>query len=293
MRAIFFLALIFVFLISACVNFEGSNRADVGIPSSVKSTEDILVKGELSNSQVKEGLNTSIKFTVTNKQQFDLRNFNLNAYDLCDFVCDKAANWDESLIRPNRTKDFVMNCKAPEVEMERQCTIKFSSSYEAGLFQTHDVYTITESEYATGKTKVSPSSTTTKSPLKITATWSDPQPFVNLDSALLYLDYEYSGDGIIEKLREKMQSSEGDISLIIPKNLGIDLDSCIDFEKSGDAYTLKKDLLFIEQKAKRSTCKFIARATQPIESGKLFINATFKYKIDSSMPVTILPRKSI
>lgn len=288
-------AVFFVFLISACVNISGTTKA--GISFVEKGNEDILVRAELSQSELKPGLSTNLRFTVQNKQNYDLKNFELSVYDLCDFTCNKQTLWTEETIRVNRTKDFTLNCKAPEVESERTCSIKFKSSYSGELHQSHDVFVISESEFATGKTKVSPTSSSTESPLKISATWSDPQPFVNGDSAILYLDYEYSGDGIIQKLAGKSDDNVGDVNFTVGKNLEVikneTTDRCIDFSESDGVFVLNKDLAFLGKKAKRSTCAFIATARQPIDSGRLVINARFKYNLDSSIPITVQPRKSI
>lgn len=290
-RALAF-AIFFVFLISACVNISGTTKA--GISFVEKTSEDILVRAELSQPQLKSGLSTSLRFTVQNKQNFDLKNFNLQAYDLCDFTCDKDASWIEPTIRVNRTKDFTLNCKSPIVEAERTCEIKFQATYEGELHQSHDVFVITESEFAAGKTKISPIDTETKSPLKISASWSDAQPFVENDQAILYLDYSYTGDGIIEKLRGKTETAVGDVSIIVPSNMEFNSDKCIDFSNSnGNIYTLNKGLTFIAGKAKRSTCVFKTKAAQPIDQGKILLDAAFKYKIDSSIPITVQPRKSI
>ncbi len=292
MRKIFFLAAIL--FVSGCTNISETIKA--GLLTVDKSTEDILVHAELSQPQLKSGMSTNIKFTAENKQQFELKNFALNVFDLCDFTCTvsgsstEAPQFSADTIRPNRTKDFQMNCKAPVVESERTCEIKFRSSYEGSLGQTHDIFVVTESEFATGRTKVSPLSTETKSPLKISVSWSDTQPFVENDDAILYLDYSYTGEGIIEKLRP------GDVSFVFPKNLELEEGRCIDFVKSEigeNNYTLAKDLLFIAGKAKRSTCVFKTKASQPIDSGKLSLKAKFKYTLDGSLPVTVVPKKSI
>ncbi len=287
MRHIIFLFLALVVFVSACINLGDTQKA--GLSFIEKNTEDILIRAELSQPELKSGMNTSLRFTVSGKQNHDLENFNLNVYDLCDFQCSKEPLWSESLIRANRTKDFTLSCKAPATESETSCAIKFRATYEGRLSQTHDVFVISESEFATGRTKVSPASTETKSPLKISLSWSDTQPFVEKDKISMFLDYSYSGDGIIEKLRP------GDVSFSFPKSLSISEGNCRDFylSEAGENYTLSKDLLFLSGKAKQSTCVFETKASQPIESGNILLSAKFLYQLEGSITAKVLPRKNI
>jgi len=50
---------------------------------------------------------------------------------------------------------------------------------------------------------------------------------------------------------------------------------------------LKDSLKFINRKVSPSTCTFIAKASQLIDIKPLTINASYKYTIDSSIPVRV------
>jgi len=296
-KAILFLGV--VLLVSACVDIKDPNAASFS-GKFEKSNEDISVLAEVSQPELKSGQPTNLRFTVENKQPFALKNFQLNAFDICDFDCSGAVSWIEAEVKPNQTKTKTFTCRAPQVDFERQCNIQFRENYEAQLFQTYGIVILSESEFASGKSHTIPSSTQTQSPMKISASWSEKLPFVEKDNVYLTLDYSYTGDGIVDKLRgnEGNGNMLGDVSISVPAGLEVSLpleSNCADFsavavETPIKKLNLKRSLTFIEKKAKPSTCAFKTKASLPIETGTLGVDAHFAYQIDGSIGIKVRPK---
>ncbi|HLE07953.1 MAG TPA: hypothetical protein VI933_05050 [archaeon] len=297
--AIFLAALVFI---SACVNISDTSNAQIS-GKVEKSSEDILIRAEVAQPVLKAGQPTNIRFTAENKQPFTLKNFKLNAYDLCGFTCEPAdVSWDEAEIRTNQTKIKTFTCRAPQTEFEKSCQLQFRAIYDADLFQTHGIVVLSEGEFATGKTHSVPKSTSSGSPLKISASWSETLPFVEKDDVYLTLDYSYTGDGIIDKLRGNEGNGNifGDVNITFPSDLELDEKNigtnCADFSKiiksagSANLLNLKRTLTFIDKKAKPSTCQFKTKVSGPVETGTLEIDARFTYQIDGSVGVVVKPK---
>lgn len=288
-KHLIFIAISIIF-ISGCValeNIPGFKKAEIGLGLTTRENSDISIKVEAYPSEVKSGKNTTLFFTLENKQpNIDLKNITLNVYDPCLFEGSETPI-DNLELKSNRTKEVSAKYKALKTDLARNCEIKFSTTYIGTFSLLQPIAVLEETEYVNrerqgtlGQINTQPTSTT--NPLVISLTFSENQPFITDDTIYMYIDYSYSGDGFIDKI------DSSSISITVPENL--ESINCNDYTQIGNILYLNKTLTFINNKAPRSTCTFKTRAGQALDIKTLTLIVNYKYTLDNSIIVKIKPR---
>jgi len=187
----------------------------------VTTDPNLYLKVETLPKEVKEGKNISIFFEMRNKGDSILENINLYVYDQCIFSDGNKKTI--SVLKPDRTERWSWRWKAGNIELPTDCKIKFRTDYESNFSLFQDVAVLTESEYyikeQEGTLESIPiSSSSSYSPLSISVSFLEKQPFLEEDEITMTIGYSYIGDGIM---------NVSDITIDIPNNL--QFVSCSDY----------------------------------------------------------------
>lgn len=282
-KTLLLLLLLLVLLNSGCV-FPGQ-RAQIEYGYASAATEDLSLTVEAFPAEVKQEKSTSLYFTVENKQQFDIESAAVSIYDTCLFTGETTK--DIGTLGYDDTETWSWRYTAGKTEFEKDCNIRFKLAYIAPLNIYQTIAVLQEAEYQqelrSGEiSKIDIQQYSTSNPLKISLSFSDPQPFIDNTDLYIYIDYTNTGSGFIDKLEK------GDITIKIPDNLA--LQQCNDYRQEGSKLILDKDLTFINNRAKQSLCKFKTKSAQPKDLKTLTITANYKYELDNSIIIKIKPR---
>jgi hypothetical protein len=231
-----------------------------------------------------------------------VKNIDITVYDRCVFQpvkmapeenCKIAAQDVCSLpeIWANNTQIITLTYHTPAVGFERTCPVMFTANYLSNATMSTTVAVLQEVEYmqrkAADKLGEIPIKTfTSLNPLQLQVSWGpEGQPLLHLSSNQLHIDYSNAGTGTISRLEP------GQVVITVPANMGDTFD-CDDYrwDASTTTLTLSRQLDFVRNKAKRSTCTFIAKASQPIDSQSLVITAAYRYSIDGQVSIPLLAR---
>jgi len=90
-------------------------------------------------------------------------------------------------------------------------------------------------------------------------------------------DYKGGCSGINQKTCKQLGDSTNGVDYCLSAGCAIE-------------HTLAREKTFINKQATRSTCTFIANASQPIDSKTLMLEGTYKYSLDNSILVKVKPR---
>jgi len=289
------LLLLAVIAVSACVNlpfFQG--KVGFGPSSVTEENPDMLFDVTAVQPEVKAGRTLTIEYLVQNKHEiFDMEKVNLNVYDLC-LMGGKGGIFTDLTLKPNRTKSTSEKYSVGSTDFEKSCEIKFRGSYKGHFEASQDVAVLTQAEYDLRSQRgtlgeINPLSSASRNAVTMTISFLESQPYVDGDSAHMYIDYASSGNGIAEKL------DKGEVVFTIPKNA--ESMECTDYEKSkilvpvqSDIMKLKRDLKFTEGKAPRTTCTFTAKASNPVDSKTISLFGNYTYIMDGSIIVKVLPK---
>jgi len=249
------------------------------------SNEDIYINVNALPSEVNGGDNVTLIFQIKNKANYDLEGVSLNLYDTCVF--NEVEVEPIGKLKSNRTITRYWTLKSRVITLSRDCKIKFALSYNGKFTFYQDVAVLIQSEYNVRLTQgtlhnIPIKSSSSSSPLQISLTFLEEQPFLDGSNSDAQINYAYTGNGFINV-------SAGDVTITLPSNLEVSSDVCKgDYNPpSGGNLTLKEPLKFINKKVSPSTCTFLAKASQPIDIKTLTLNANYKYTIDSSIPVKV------
>ncbi|MEM5872441.1 MAG: hypothetical protein QXD55_01075 [Candidatus Aenigmatarchaeota archaeon] len=284
MKELMLLSIFLIILFSLCtipeIPFLSSN-ASVQKASLLiidQESPDMFVSMEAIPSEVKAERNVNIYFELRNKNNYDLKNVSLLIYDPCIFTGETSKSIGD--IKANRTYSFSLKLTAGKTDLDKNCNIKFKIEYNAenSLFQ--DIAVLTKSEYeqrelAGTLSNIPIQSFYPDSPLRITLSFSDDQPFMENENYYLYLDYYNKGGGFIEV-------KKGDIKITAPSNVK-DF-SCKDYDSN---LAINRNLNFINNRASTSTCSFTAIATQPTDIKSFAITTSYKYILDGSILIKV------
>jgi|GEM_PF-2759899 len=273
------LSILAVVLVSGCIaNFPGTQRAQIMNPTVTSETQDLVLKAEAVPLEVRSGKKLDIYFELDALK--DLKNVSFAITDSCLFSGDMGG-FDNLELNANRSRDFKISLTAGSANFDTDCRIRFGASYNATLAAAQDIIVLDDAEFLneqrTGKiSERRPNFASTDNPLRIMFSFSDPQPFENNIDEFMYIDYSASPG--LEKL------SKGSVWFTAPNNAKI---SCDDYNADGNRFTLNRDLVFMDGRAKKSTCKITTGAQQPVDSKTLQLTANYLYAVDNSINVKI------
>jgi len=259
---------------------------DIGSP-------DIFIKVETISSVIKGGREAQIYFELRNKQSYDLRNVTLSVYDRPCF--DIAANsgkfekdncGSSGTLKANQTCLWFWRWESTASDIDRQCLIKFSTSYEATNSVFQDIAVLPKSEYIQREMEgtlqdVPIQSTSAKGPLKVYLTFSEQQPLMaekgkSLEYSM-FINYNNIGNGLVEKTDD-----EPFIKLTVPNNIeNLECDGY-----SGNE--LENPPTFIKGRAVSTDCSFNTKDDVPaMDIKSLGIDINYTYVIYNSIPLTV------
>jgi|GEM_PF-5320734 len=194
-------------------------------------------------------------------------------------------------ILANRTQTFNIKYRMGDPGLAEKTNIKLRSTYVSNASTSTTVAVLSDTEYFQRKAKGTlgeiPTSTwTSTSPLQLTVSWSDTMPLLDKQNVQMYVDYKNTGSGIIENLMPHQAFFS------IPSNL--EPKNCDDYTlvnlPEGNRLELKNQLDFIQNKAKRSTCTFVAHSAGPIDSTSITGWVQYTYEIDNTITVPIIQK---
>lgn len=288
MKKIFLLTLLAAVLLAGCV-FPGQ-KSQVGLTYGTSSAEnpDISVSVSATPTEVTSGRNITVYFDLTNlRTDENLTDVNLTVYDYCEF--DTGGQYFKNFkpIKPNRTETWNWKWKSPNVQFERDCEIKFKVEWAGQTKILQDMVVLSDAEYyareqAGTLQNISINSYASPSPISISLSFSDPQPWLAGEENYMYIDYSDVGGGIIDKLEE------GKVNISFPDNTKVI--SCNYYNKIDDVYQLNTNLSFINRAAPKTTCTFNTISTNPISTGTFRLSANYKYTLDNYFTVKIKPK---
>lgn len=273
------LAVSLTVLVSGCIaNFPFVQQASLANPTVTSETQDLVLKAEAVPLEVRSGKKLDLYFELDALK--DLKNISFAVTDSCLFSGD-TGGFENLELKANRSKDFKLSLTAGIMSFDTNCLIRFRASYNATLVAAQDIIVLDDVEFLneqrTGKiNERQPNFASTDNPLQIAFSFSNSQPFENDIDEFMYMDYS-AGSGL-EKL------SKGSVQFTSPNNVKI---VCDDYTMEGNKFTLNRDLVFIDGRAKKSTCKMTTGAQQPVDSKSLQITANYLYAVDNSINVKI------
>jgi len=277
-------SLIFIILISLCTIpsiFPGEDIFQSGISIIDIGSPDIFLKVEAVPQTVKSGKTALLVFEIRNKNNFDLTGVEVTAYDQCIFSGKNSHVID--ILRANSTLTWSWTWTSSQTEVDKDCTIRFRTTYNAlnSIFQ--DIVVLYESEYQQRELEgtmynIPIQSSFPISPLQIGLRFSEPQPLIDNWEYYMYLDYLDVGSGFVD-----VKS----ITLNFPKNIKADTISCSGYKRDGSKLTLDREIKFINKKGTPTTCTFTTSASQPLSIETMQMRTEYEYKIDSSINIKV------
>jgi hypothetical protein len=280
-----YLLLLAIVLVSLCaglpeIPFINPGNATVqkaGMVIIDEESPDVFITAEAIPTEVKAGRNVNIYFELRNKNNFDLKNVSLLVYDSCIFTGETEKNIDA--LKANRSVQWSLKLTAGSTDLDKNCNVKFRVKYDAEYSMFQDIAVLTQSEYeqreVSGTLNNIPiQSSFPETPLRISLSFSDTQPFINNENYYMNLDYYNKGNGFIEVEKE---------NITIKTSSNIKDFSCNDYND----LALNRSLKFIENRAAGSTCSFTTVAAQPLDIKSLTITARYKYMLDNSILIKV------
>ncbi len=208
---------ILIVLISLCAipNFQSENVLQAGISIIDIGSPDIFLKIEAVPQEVRSGRSVLMTFEMRNKNSFDLRNINVIAYDMCVF--EGEGTKEIETLKANSTTTWMWKWDSNELDMDRECVIKFRTEYTASNSVFQDIAVLSESEYQQRELdgtlqNVPIQFSFPSSPLQLSIRFSDSQPFIDNEEYNMFIEYNDVGEGIIEV-------EKGSIGIFIPSNI--------------------------------------------------------------------------
>jgi len=303
MRKEFGLILIAVVFSSACVGQTDNTIQNVLTLDVVKGgVEDIAISAMVPEFA---RMNQDFNWQLLVRPSVMVRDFAISVYDRCVFENTGIDSFAKAELRPNNTEIFKLTYHTPQVEFERSCPVRFNASYISNATLTTSVSVLQDTEYMlrrqAGTLKdIQENTWKSASPLVLSISWgSEGQPLLDNSVNQMYIDYRNNGDGTIERLEGGpveilgSETTPGQVIIQVPGNLEPSGElPCDDYTWNpyDRTLTLNRDIDFIRKEAKRSTCTFTAKATQPVDSKSLVVFATYRYAIDGSMSIPLLAR---
>ena len=283
MRYLLILAIVLVSLCTGLpeipfINPGNTSIQKAGVLIIDSESPDVFIEVNAIPTEVKASRNINVFFELRNKNLYDLKNVNLTVYDPCIFTGDMGKYIDN--IGANRTVSFSLKLTAGETDLDKDCNVKFRVTYDAEYSLYQDIAVLAQSEYEQREisgtlNNIPIQSSYPESPLKISVSFSEVQPFMENENYFLYLNYYNIGNGFVD-------ARKGDIKIQIPSN--VNNFNCADYDSS---LVINKDLIFIGNRASSSTCSFTTVASQEMDIKSLTITARYKYMLDNSILIKV------
>jgi hypothetical protein len=284
MRHVAILAILSVLSLSMCtgmpdMDFFGGNVSEAGFTTIESGSQNLFMAVEVVPSQVKSGRSVTLRFSIQNNNPYDIEDVSISVYDMCVFTGESSKDLGD--IKANRSAEETIKLESSEIDLDRQCDIKFMISYNAQQVFTQDFAVLSASEYEqmelAGTIGTIPVSSFSQSgPLTVTMRLSDEQPLVDGEEYYLYIDYYSSGEGVIEV-------GSGDIAIHKPSSIS-DFE-CDDYYSS--SLKISKSLSFVSGRAQNSVCSFTAESSSPMTIGTMTVTADYSYKVYGSVPILV------
>ncbi len=278
--ALLLILVLLIVAVSGCIaNFPFAQQAGILNPTVVSETPDISVKAEAVPLEVRSGKNLALFFEVDALK--DLKDVSLNVTDMCLFSGD-LKGLEIPDMKEGRGRSFKETLTAGSVDFDTGCQIRFKANYSASLMATQDIIVLDDAEFLgeqnSGKIgERIPQFVSTSNPLRVSFSFSDPQPFQNGTDEFMYISF--SANAGLQKL------DKGSVQLTMPNNANI---TCDDYTADGGKLVLNRGLVFTNGDAKKSTCKISAQARQSVDSKTIQLTANYLYAIDNSINVKIM-----
>ena len=171
--------------------------------------------------------------------------------------------------------------------LAEETDIKFRMFYTSNASISTSSIVLSETEYFERKAQgtlgnIPVTTWTSTNPLRLSVTWSDEQPLLDEQEVQMYVDYQNLGKGFIDKLEV------GSTYFVLPGNL--EFQTCDDYKLEGNNIVLKRELDFLQKRAKISTCTFKAKGTGIIDSRSMVGAASYTYEVDTKVTVPIIQK---
>jgi hypothetical protein len=289
--------LIAIVLVAGCTILPNDSiLSTLNINLITQATEEMSVDVEIP-SFVREG--KTFQWTLTFAAENDITNLLIDVYDKGPYFSEDVPKvWEANEVFANRSKLFKTTYNVAEIDFPTEKTkIKFLIQYDSKFSATKTISMLDDFEYESRYSKGTLSDMVTEGissdvPLNIKISFDKPEPFQEDDEILMYLDYSFTGDGLISEL------SAESVKITFPKTI-LELVECDDFtyvdktpeessisgaelpddEEPLKGYVLLYPLTFFEGKARRSTCKFKTISDQPIATGSFQVTADYTYQL--------------
>jgi len=283
------LALLMVVLAAGCVGqTDGVMQSMLTLDIISGGAEDMAI-----SAKVPEFARTEKDFNwqLIAEPAITVRDFGIGVYDRCSFSNVGQESFSLPAIPANNTQIFTLTYRTPKVEFEKTCKVYFSANYTSNATLSTTVAALQDAEYMQRKQAGSlgdiPTSTwKSRNPLELSISWGpEGMPLLDSSSNYMYIDYRNAGNGAIPNLKP------GQVMIQVPANMGDGI-SCDDYSWNAGSrtLTLSRQLDFLQKQAKRSTCTFTAKASQPVDSATVVISAAYRYIIEGSVGIPLLAR---
>ena len=273
--------LIAIVLVAGCTILPNDSiLSTLNINLITQATEEMSVDVEIP-SFVREG--KTFQWTLTFAAENDITNLLIDVYDKGPYFSEDVPKvWEANEVFANRSKLFKTTYNVAEIDFPTEKTkIKFLIQYDSKFSATKTISMLDDFEYESRYSKGTLSDMVTEGissdvPLNIKISFDKPEPFQEDDEILMYLDYSFTGDGLISGL------DAGNVTITFPETI-LELVECDDYDymttETTNIVTLEYPLTFFEGKARRSTCKFKTISDQPIATGSFQVTADYTYQL--------------
>ncbi len=278
--ALLLILVLSVVAVSGCIaNFPFAQQAGILNPTVVLETPDISVKAEAVPLEVRSGKNLALFFEVDALK--DLKDVSLKVTDTCLFS-GNLKGLEIPDLKEGRGRAFRETLTAGDVDFDTDCQIRFKTKYSASLIASQDIIVLDDAEFlgeqSSGKiAEKIPAFASTSNPLRVSFSFSSPQPFQNNTDEFMYISL--SANAGLQKL------GKGSVRFTTPNNANI---TCDDYTADGGRLVLDREMVFTNGDAKKSTCKISTQARQAVDSKTIQLTANYLYAIDNSINVKIM-----
>ena len=111
-------------------------------------------------------------------------------------------------------------------------------------------------------------------------------PEASVDKIRVLILYDHL-QGYFNKDKSKLYNSGAGVYFIASNNIE---GTCTDYDKLSNYFILRRDLKFTAGSAPQTTCNFIAKASQPVDSKTISFFMNYDYAMDGSIIAKVLPK---